>query len=49
MGSHHVYGDVQFSLVWHNEGHNMWFVYLNCDVKIILLGFPLDYLTHDIL
>jgi hypothetical protein len=43
----HPYGDVYFSFRKHNEGRNWRQIEYNREVWLMLLGFPLDYLSQE--
>lgn len=45
--SPHPYGDVYFSLSKHNEGRNWRQIEYNRKVWLLLLGFPMDYLSQE--
>jgi hypothetical protein len=45
--SPHPYGDVFFLFTKHNEGRNWRQIEYNREVWLMLLGFPLDYLSQE--
>jgi hypothetical protein len=45
--SSHPYGDVEFSLVRHNQGRNWWAMNFNRECWLMLMSFPLDYWNNE--
>jgi hypothetical protein len=41
------FGDVEVSLVRHNEGHNWRALQFNRECWLMMMGFPLDHWNHD--
>jgi hypothetical protein len=46
-GSTHAYEDVYFSILRHNEGRNLKTVLYNKEAWIMLLGFPLNFVSYE--